>query len=124
MANDGENVDDPIVIMTDEGEEVVAGGIIEEAATEMRERLAALAHEQWSGWMRYLFNQCRPASDGTEFVEIPAWAVKRWTRQMNTPYAELSDDEKESDRKEATRMIEVFAEFGSIMRMIQKRALK
>jgi hypothetical protein len=122
MADD-ENSDDPIVIMTDEGE-VVAGSIIEEAATEMRERLAALSHEQWSGWMRYLFSECRPASDGTEFVEIPAWAVKRWTRQMNTPYAELNDEEKESDRKEATRMIEVFAEFGSIMRMIQNRAVR
>jgi hypothetical protein len=71
----------------------------------MREKLAALAHAQWSGWMEYLFSKCTMNEDGT--ATIPAWAVERWQRQMKTPYAELPGDEKESDRTEADRMLEV-----------------
>lgn len=74
--------------------------------TILRERLAELAHSQWSGWMKYLFSKGEFNEDGT--WTMPAWAVKRWTTQMNTPYAQLSDDEKESDRKEADKFLDVF----------------
>lgn len=62
----------------------------------LREKLAALAHEQWSGWMRYLFSKCTcvPGADGARL--IPRWAVERWQRQMATPYDGLP--EKERDR--------------------------
>ncbi|MDE2104848.1 MAG: hypothetical protein KGL39_46860 [Patescibacteria group bacterium] len=69
------------------------------------ERLSSLAHEQWSGWMRYLFSKCTTNEDGT--MTIPKWAVERWTRQMNTPYGQLPESERESDRHEARRMIAV-----------------
>ena len=72
---------------------------------ETREKLAALSHKQWSGWMRYLFSKCPANSDGT--VTIPTWAVDRWWRQMKTPYASLAEEEKESDRAEADRMLAV-----------------
>jgi len=71
----------------------------------MREKLAEYAHEAWSGWMRYLFEKSERNSDGT--VTIPAWAVARWTRQMNTPYADLPENEKESDREEADKIIAI-----------------
>lgn len=67
--------------------------------TDLREALAAQAHESWSGWMRYLFSKCDMSGSSGAF--IPGWAVERWQRQMNTPYAELPEEEKESDRKEA-----------------------
>ena len=70
------------------------------------ERLAELCHEQWSGWMEYMFSKC----DGTAlpgYRVIPEWAEKRWTRQLLTPYAELSEEEKDSDRKEAQRFIDL-----------------
>lgn len=76
----------------------------------LREALAAYAHEAWSGWMNYLFSKGEPwqmASGGTGWL-IPAWAVERWQRQAATPYADLPDSEKESDRLEADRMIEVW----------------
>lgn len=76
-----------------------------------RERLAELAHEQWCGWMRYLFSKCEslPSTTTDDFkirpVVIPSWAVERWTRQLATPYASLSEREKESDREEADRVL-------------------
>ena len=69
-----------------------------------RERLASLCHEQWSGWMRYLFSKGTFNEDGT--WTMPAWAVTRWLGQTKTEYGFLSEDEKESDRKEADKFIE------------------
>lgn len=64
------------------------------------ELLAAHCHEQWSGWMKYLFGKM-------EGHTIPGWAWERWQRQAFSTYAELPEDEKESDRKEARRTLEV-----------------
>lgn len=69
-----------------------------------REALAAYAHEAWSGWMKYLFRKTEQSGFG---MVIPQWAVERWARQMNTPYAELPESEKESDRVEADRMLNI-----------------
>lgn len=68
----------------------------------IREKLASLAHKQWAGWMKYLFNKSIKNIDGT--VTIPKWAVERWKRQMNTSYSDLPESEKESDRKEADKI--------------------
>lgn len=71
---------------------------------DLREQLAALAHdEQWTGWMEYLFGLSRRNPDGS--VTIPAEHVARWMRQMATPYAQLSEQEKNSDREEADRVL-------------------
>ena len=76
----------------------------------MREQLAALAHEMWSGWMDYLFSKCKDEKDGT--VTIPAWAVQRWKHQMVTPYSALTGKEQESDRVEADKILDIMR--GSI----------
>lgn len=77
----------------------------------LREKLAALAHEQWSGWMKYLFSKCEilPNGDLGELAVIPEWAVQRWKRQMETAYADLSEQEKNSDREEADRVLALLA---------------
>ncbi len=78
------------------------------------ELLAGYAHEAWSGWMEYLFSKCLPHSavlDNFERVEtgglvIPAAYVENLRALMDTPYAELSEADKESDRDEARKMIQ------------------
>ena len=73
---------------------------------ELREELAEYAHTAWSGWMEYLFKQCIIKENGE--VIIPQWAVERWNRQMNTSYEDLTEKEKDSDRKEADKMLTIF----------------
>jgi len=83
-----------------------------EGGNTMREKLASLAHEMWSEWMKYLFSKCiQPTYNST--LIIPASAVNRWSRQMKTPYSELSEEEKESDRREADRMLECISVLDS-----------
>lgn len=71
----------------------------------MKEKLAQLAHEQWSGWIKYMFSKGVGLPGGG--IYLPAWAVERWTRQAFTPYANLSDSEKDSDRAEADKFLAI-----------------
>ena len=70
-----------------------------------RECLARYAHDAWSGWMRYLFCQSENKDDGT--VVIPADLARRWIRQMETSYDDLPENEKDSDRHEADKMLRI-----------------
>ena len=72
---------------------------------DLREKLAAIEHEQWAGWMKYLFEKSIEIGDGR--VEIPALFVARWKRQMNIFYVDLPENEKESDRAEADKVLRV-----------------
>ena len=70
----------------------------------MREEIAAVQHAIWSHWMKYLFS----VSDTDSGCEtIPADEANRWKRQVNTPYSELKEKEKESDRDQADKVIAV-----------------
>lgn len=75
---------------------------------EQLERVAALCHEQWSGWIEYQFDRAEHGVFGD--LVIPKWAVTRWTRQMDTEYEDLPENEKKSDRKEARKFVALFAE--------------
>lgn len=54
---------------------------------------AALEHERWSGWHRHMRDKINPEN------------MMRWDRQSDTPYADLSEQEKESDRKEVRQYL-------------------
>lgn len=70
------------------------------------EVMAELAHSQWAGWAQWMFdNMSETHISGETYVD-------RWTRQIATPYADLSEEEKESDRVEARKMIEKMEEQG------------
>ena len=71
----------------------------------MREILAAHAHNMWSGWMKYLYTKGCLNMDGSFLIE--ANSMKRWIRQMNTPYSDLPEEEKVSDRKEADGILKI-----------------
>jgi hypothetical protein len=68
--------------------------------TKIREKLAELCHSQWSGWMEYLFSKCDATMPlnlsalNNDSLVIPAEFVKRWARQMKTPYLELSEKKR------------------------------
>ena len=73
--------------------------------SDLKEEVAEFCHSQWSGWMEYLFDNCNRNKDGT--VVIPKWAVDRWERQLKASYAELSEEEKDSDRAEAEGFLKI-----------------
>lgn len=76
-----------------------------EALEGRREELAELCHEQWSGWTKYLLGKMVAHDDKPGVLQLGNWYIERWKRQINTAFAELPDEEKESDRKEADRFI-------------------
>jgi len=85
-----------------------------------REKIADLCHKQWTGWMEYLFSRCKEDTEITSpagyaykttkngDLIIPKEWVERWKRQMETDYKNLSEDEKNIDRKEADKYIDAF----------------
>lgn len=68
------------------------------------EVIADYEHDRWSRWQKHLFSKCIINKDGS--LTIPKEFVDRWTRQMNTDYIDLTEEEKDSDRKEAISIIE------------------
>ncbi len=74
--------------------------------TELIEELAALEHERWSGWERYRDGAADDLHhSGEENLE-------RWKRQRSTPYRDLSEAEKQSDRDEVKRTLAVLEKHG------------
>lgn len=68
---------------------------------DLREKLAAIEHERWAHWQAYLHAQCERQPDGS--LVIPAALVAHWERQIATPYEQLTEREKDSDRTEVDR---------------------
>lgn len=79
------------------------------AREELLEALATVEHERWAHWQRYLHSKCIPGDDGS--LTIPADLVERWTVQITTPYDGLSEVEKESDRDQVRKTLEVIRAF-------------
>ena len=78
---------------------------------ELREKLAEYAHSAWAGWMKYMFSKCYLAGDPDNLENadliIPDEFVRRWTRQMNTPYTKLPNAEQVSDLDEADNILAI-----------------
>lgn len=79
--------------------------MIDFESEKLREALSNQEHDRWSRWMKYLFSKSTTCHSGD--VLIPFESVKHWQRQVATPYTDLSEREKDSDRKEADRTIEL-----------------
>ncbi len=70
----------------------------QEILKELIEKLADLEHQQWSHWTRYFLDNLNPTNKC------------KWVFQLETPYSELSEKEKESDRKWARKVLEIVSE--------------
>lgn len=70
---------------------------------DLTEHLANIEHERWSHWQRYMHDKCTRNPDGS--LVIPPELVTQWERQMTTPYMELAEPEKKSDREQVHRYL-------------------
>jgi hypothetical protein len=77
---------------------------VQRVLNELLETLASVEHERWSHWQRYMHSKCAPGGDGGALL-IPADLVRQWEKQIATPYSELSDAEKESDREQVRKYL-------------------
>lgn len=59
------------------------------------EKLATLEHEQWAHWTRYMLEN------------LTADNIERWKLQIETPYSNLTELEKESDRVWARKTLKI-----------------
>jgi len=60
-------------------------------------------HDRWVRWQAYLFSKSVWTKDG---YLIPKDLCERWQRQIDTSYEKLSEQEKESDRKEVKKYLD------------------
>jgi hypothetical protein len=85
---------------------------------ELIEQLADKEHASWARWMKYLFDVCEAYSivdpdgfDRYKGVLIPPELVERWQLQIDTPYADLSEKEKQSDRDEVAHILPIIDKY-------------
>ncbi len=71
------------------------------------DELAAIEHERWAHWQRYMHSKGNMQSDGS--LTLPAELVRRWQAQIATSYVDLSDAEKESDREQVRQYLQLIA---------------
>ena len=75
------------------------------------DELAAVEHERWAHWQRYMHDKGERRPDGS--LVLPRDLVERWEAQIATSYADLSEAEKESDREQVRRYIPLVSDIVS-----------
>lgn len=75
---------------------------------ELIERLADAEHASWARWQAYLHSKCLHHPLGKL---IPEASVDHWQRQIETPYVELTEREKQSDRDEVAHILPAIREY-------------
>lgn len=78
----------------------------ESASESLYEQLAAIEHERWASWQRYLHSKCtvQIATDRDPgALVIPSGYVANLWRLIDTPYSDLTEREKASDREQVDR---------------------
>ena len=69
------------------------------------EELAAVEHDRWAHWQRYMHGQAERLPDGS--LKIPVELVSRWEKQIAQRYADLTEKEKDSDREQVMRYLPI-----------------
>ena len=76
---------------------------IDEIIKEFIEKGADLEHDRWARWQNYMHSKLETITDENGdpiHLILPIELANRWNRQIATKYTDLSEAEKESDRKE------------------------
>lgn len=68
------------------------------------EKLAEIEHERWSDWQKWCHKILRENVFGVDSLEK---VLERWDKQIATPYPELSEAEKQSDRDQVERYLPI-----------------
>lgn len=68
---------------------------------ELIEKLAEIEHERWADWQKWCHQVLRENCPSPELEAV----LERWDRQIATPYSELSEAEKQSDRDQVARYL-------------------
>lgn len=71
---------------------------------EILEELSDNEHSRWANWQKYVHSKCIKNKDGS--LTIPKEYVDHWNYEINTEYKDLPENIKESDRKEARKILE------------------
>lgn len=66
---------------------------------QIREKLAAIEHERWADWQKWCHKVIRQNDPNLQTENV----LMRWDKQIETPYADLSEKEKQSDREQVDR---------------------
>lgn len=75
---------------------------------ELIELLSSAKHASWALWTKYLLSKCEV---GTKGFIIPHEYVSNLRKQISTPYAELSEQEKQYDRDEVAHILPIIKQF-------------
>lgn len=82
------------------------------ALTDLIEQLADAEHASWARWMAYLFTKCDAQPDGA--LLIPAGYVQALRRQIATPYADLTEQERQYDRDEVAHILPLIDAYSRV----------
>jgi hypothetical protein len=89
------------------------GQIPQSVLDKLIEKLAAIEHERWSHWQRYMHSKSERMPDGSLVLSFEL--VEQWERQIATPYGALSESEKDSDRDQVRRYLPVILDMFGIV---------
>lgn len=80
---------------------------------ELKEKLAAIEHERWADWQKWVHKCFVVRRDRAMKYRtvLPVKLVERWNELIETPYEELTEAEKQSDREQVDRYFPLLLEW-------------
>ena len=81
------------------------------------ELLADTEHERWASWQSHLHSKLYEVNDNRISLNphlkiLPTELYDRWERQIKTPYSQLTEAEKQSDRNEVHKTLRALVKMG------------
>ena len=80
---------------------------VDDLLNNLLEPLAAVEHDRWAHWQRYMHSKGMAQPDGS--LLLPADLIARWEKQIRTNYADLTEEERESDREQVRKYLPLIA---------------